>query len=502
MSQKKIEIFEPLKNKKSNKKIHPYTLYLIPYTLYLLPFTFYLLASSPAAAQNEKTWSLKECIDYAINNNIRIKQSKLNVDLAAEDLLQSKASALPNVNVFASHNYNFGRTVDPFTNEFVDKRVQSNSFSISGQVTLFSGFKTYNTIRQNEHNFTTAKYDTDIKVNDITLAVAGNYLQILFDKELAAIARNQVLITKEQLERTGKLVEAGMLAKGSLLQIEAQYSLDELQQVATQNQLDLSMLQMMQLLYIEPGSGFDIASPRIELPENTSVLGTPGQIYDAALAVQPQIKSANSKILSSEKGLAVAKGGHSPSLTLGGSYGTGYSDARSTLTGGALVYDTVGFTGSGDDVIIPTYNYITTTTPFKDQINDNINKTIGFNLSIPIFNGLQTKTGVSRAKIALKNAGYNMDLEKLLLKENIQKAFQDAVAALKKYRASEKTVNSLQESFNYTKQKFDVGMVTAVEFNDAKNKLVKSQSDLLQAKYDYIFKSKILDFYQGKPLDF
>ena len=455
-----------------------------------------------AKAQEEKVWTLKQCVDHALANNIQIKQGKLGVNVAEYNLKQSKAALLPNVNAHASHSYNFGRTVDPFTNDFVSDRVLSNSFSVSGNVTLFSGMRNYYTIKKNEQDLLVSQYNSDISANDISLAIAGNYLQVLFNMELEDITMRQVEITKGQVERTQKLVKAGSLPKGDLLEIEAQYSLDELQHLESRNNLKLSLLTLQQLLDLEPSSQFDIAIPEIEISQNSKVLSTSGQVYDAALAVLPQIKAANHQLISMEKGLAVAKGWMFPTLTFGGSYGTGYSDARSRIIDQTTTYVPLGYTSTGDDVLMPYTSYVSETTPFGDQISDNVNKNIGFNLSIPIFNRLQTKTGINQAIISLKNAEYSLQLEKNKLKEDIQRAYMQAVAALDKYRAYIRTVTALEEAFKHVKQKFDVGMVTAIEFNDSKNKLSKAESDALQAKYDYVYKTKILEFYQGNSLTF
>ena len=180
-------------------------------------------------AQESSTWTLKQCIDYAIENNIQIKQTRLGVQMAAANLVQSKANLLPKVNANATHGYNFGRSVDPFTNDFVTQKIQSNSFSLSGNLTLFDGMTNYNTVKQKEEDWQAAKYDSDKATNDITLAVAGSYLEILFNRELQEVARTQVILTKGQLERMEKLVKAGSIPRGDLLEIEAQYSIDELQ---------------------------------------------------------------------------------------------------------------------------------------------------------------------------------------------------------------------------------------------------------------------------------
>jgi len=454
-------------------------------------------------SQESNTWTLKQCIDYALENNIQIKQTKLNVDIASANLLQSKANLLPRVNAFASHSYNFGRSVDPFTNDFVTQQIQSNSFSISGNVTLFSGMTNYNAVKQREQDWQAAKYDSDKATNDISLAVAGNYLEILFNMELEEVARNQVSLTKSQHDRMRKLVAAGSIPRGDLLEIEAQYSLDELQHIESKNNWELSILTLEQLLDLDPSKEFDIVIPDMSIPDGAKVESTPGQIVDAATAIMPEVKAADHRLKSSEIGLAIAKGSLSPTLSVGGSYGTGYSDGRSRLLSTSLNgYDTLAYTTSGEGVLFPDYQNIFETTPFSDQIKDNINQNIGFNLSIPIFNGWQSRTSIKLATIALKNAEYEVQLERQRIKENIERAYLDAVAALKRFKASENTVASLQESFNYSRQKFDVGLITAIDFNDNKNKLAKASSEMLQAKYDYIYKTKILDFYQGNSLAF
>ena len=453
-------------------------------------------------AQDIQSWSLEKCIDHAKTNNIQIKQSKLSIDLARENLLQSKANTLPSINARMSHNYNFGRTVDPFTNSFVTEQLQSNNFSINGNVMLFEGLKAIHTIKRNKINLEASAYDLAVTVNDVSLMVAGAYLQILFNQEIAVIAENQVNITREQTNRTKKLVEAGNLAKGSLLDIEAQLALDELNLVEAKNLLELAYLSLQQLLYLEVSKDFDIVRPFVEIPDNLEVLNTVNQVYETALTVQPQILGADLKVQGMGKDIAIARSGLYPSLSLGGSYGTGYSDGRKSITGSTAKVDALGFTSSGDSVYFPGFDYTYATTPFSDQFKDNLNQTLGFYLTIPIFNGFQTKAAIARAKIAFENQQYNLQLERLRLKEDIQKAYFDAMASLKKFRASKKSVSALQESFNYSKQRLDAGMETVVEFNDSKNKLARSKSELVQAKYDFIYKTKILEFYQGRSLAF
>lgn len=471
---------------------------------HLITYSLILLAGMCSfAAKAQEQWTLRRCIDHALEHNIQIMQGELSAKLSRQDVIQSKAAALPTLNGFATHSYNFGQTIDRYTNQFAQDRVRSNNFSLNSSVTLFNGFQTVNTIKQNRFNEKASSYDVDKIRNDISLNVAGSYLQVLFSEEQLEIARNQLDITLQQLDRTEKLVRAGSLAKGSLLDIEAQLATEELNLVTAENQLDIAYLNLRQLLELDINEPFRIVKPDISLPGEIKVNTTPGQVYEAAISSLPEIKSAEYRKLSSERMLAIAKGGRSPQLNLNATYGTGYSGARQDIADVIVSgYDTIAVTTSGESVISPSFTYEYETASFNEQIGDNLNQTIGLNLTIPIFNGWAVKTSIAKAKIGLERAQLDIELTKNTIRKNIQQAYTDAVAATKKHRATQKSVNALKESFHYAEQRFNVGMVTAVEYNDAKNKLTKAQSDLLQAKYDYVFKTKILDFYQGKSLGF
>lgn len=466
-------------------------------------FIFLLFVPVLVAAQSTAPWTLQQCISYAINNNIQLKQAGLTSEGDRYTLRQSEANVLPSLNGSIYHGYNIGRTIDPFTNTFANDKVLSQNFSLNSSVILFSGLQNYNTIKQNQYNYAAGKYDVDKAKNTVALNIATAYLQVLFSEELVEVAKSQAGVIKKQEEQTQRLVEAGRLAKGSLLDIQAQLASDELSQINAQNQLDLSYLTLIQLLNLGTPENFKIAKPEIVMPADPSFSSTASQIYLSALSVLPEIKSAESRLKSAEKGLAVSKGGISPRIMLSASYGTGYSGANKTVTpAGPLVLTPTGaVTGSGDLVYMPSYSeYSADVRSFGEQIEDNINKTIGLRISIPVFNGLQTQTNISRAKIQKINADYNLQLAKDQLLKTIQQAYADAGAALKKYYATLKAHDAIRESFNYAEQKFNLGVVNALDYVTAKGKLVKAQSDLLQAKYDYIFKTKVLDFYQGKPI--
>ncbi len=472
-------------------------------TIFLLSVVLHIKAQTPATAQ---TMTLEQCIDYALKNNIQIKQSELTTDLSKITLTQSKANLLPSLNANASHSYNIGRTVDRFTNQFADAQVLSQNFGLSTDVTLFSGFQNINTIQQNKFSYLAGKYDIEKMKNDVALNIATAYLQILYSTEAVDNAKNQMGITAAQVDRTKILVEAGSVAKGILLDIQSQLASEELNFTNAQNQLDISYLNLAQLLNMSSAEGLTIVKPELTVGSDALLAVTATQIYNSAVSNLPEIKSAELNVKSAEKSVDVAWGGISPRLSFSASYGTGYSGASqrfSTLPAFQGYSPNGDITSSGDTVYSPlfssgTYEKI----PFSDQYNDNVNKSFGFYLTVPIFNRWQTKTAIDRARIQKMNADLTVESTKLQIQKNVQQAYADANAGFKKYNASLKAIEAMQESFKYTEQKFNVGLLNTNDYNDAKNKLIKAQSDLLQAKYEYVFKTKVLDFYQGKPLKF
>lgn len=465
---------------------------------------FSILVSLINIVYSQKKFSLQECIDYAINNNLQIKQSELNADVSEATLQQSKASLFPSLNANVYHNYNYGKTIDPFTNTFATEQVQSNSFSVSSSVTIFHGFQAINTIKQNKFNYLANKYEIEKIKNDISLSIAAAYLQILFSEELVNTAKNQLKITAEKRDRIKKFVDAGSLAKSNLLEMEAQVASDELQLVNYQNQLELSYLTLKQLMDYNVAEPFQIEKPVIPETVEENILPDPQQIFTIAVEIQPEIKKAEYLLQSSYIGMQLARANRSPLLSLRCSYGSGYSQANKEIVDkqfidyvdyGIITYDSITL-----PIQIPQYEYTYRIKPFNDQLDDNLNKSIGAYLSIPIFNGWQVKSAVSQAKIGIRSAELNLQSAKNQLQKAIQQAYADAVSALKKYKATEKALSVFNEAFKYISEKYDYGMATSVEYNEAWKNLKKAESDLLQAKYDFIFKSKVLNFYMGKPI--
>jgi outer membrane protein len=437
------------------------------------------------AYRQGKKWTLEECVLFAIEHNLQVKQQEIAADIQQNALKQSKYNLAPSLNGGAGHSYSFGRALDESTYRFTDnKTVMSDYFSLNSSVTLFNGFTNRKSIEQNRYNLQASIQDVEKIKNDISLSIALSYLQILLNKELLEVAKNQYNITMEQIERTSKLVAAGSLARGSLLEIQAQAAFEELQVVNAGNQLDLSILNLTQLLELDTVGDFDIIVPELQIPEKTELIEPVMTVYSEAIKIQPQIKGAEFQLESSEMGLDIAKGARSPRLSFNGSYNTRYSDIRKKIIG----IDPV--TG------LPTYGDY----PFMDQLRDNVNYGLSLSLSVPIFNGWQVNQAISNARLDIERSQYNLEYQKNMLYKDIQQAYADAMASLKKFHSSQRALVSMEESFRYTEQKFNVGLVNTIDYKTSKNQLTRTQSDLLQAKYEYVFKVKVLDFYRGKEL--
>ena len=430
-----------------------------------------------AAIAQQKEWTLEECVKYAIDNNIQIKQQVLQTRYQENTLEQSKLNLLPTINGQATHSYSFGRALDETTYKFTENQnIQSNSFYAGGNMNLFNGLQNFNTIKKNKYQLLASESDLQSIKDNISLNIALAYLQILLNSELVSTTDNQLQITRQQIEKTRKMFEAGSVAKGNLLQIESQAASEELQLINLKNQLDISYLTLTQMLELKSPEGFNIITPNISIDTNTVITGRVDEIFAQAQGIRSEIKSAELNLSASQYDLKIARGGRSPRLSMNHSFSTRYSDVALKPSNPAEKYT------------------------FSEQLNDNINYGVGFSLNIPILNGWQVNKNISNSKINIENYQYQLENQKKQLYKNIQQAYADAVASLKKFSASMKAVASMEESFRYTEQKFNVGMVTPVDYNAAKTQLLNTQSDMAQAKYEFIFKTKVLDFYKGLPL--
>lgn len=463
----------------------------------------FLLLSCSLTGISQSSWDLQQCITYALNHNIALKQSALNNEINKNNTNQSKAAVLPNLNAGASHVYNFGQTIDRFTNTFASTQVLSQNFYISSNVVLWSGLSQYNTIKANEYNYLSGVELLKQQQNDLSLNVANAYIGVIFSEEVMKISQNQLEVSQEQLDRTTKLVNAGSLAKSVEYDIKAQLANDLVNVTSAENNYQLSLLSLKQLMNLDSVTNFTIARPDLNLSEAQLLQNNVQYIYESSLKTQPSIKSSEYAILSAERFLKASKGRISPSLSFNASMGTGTSGLAKDITGVRYTgLQAIGFTSGQDTVYSPSTEFITRKKSFSDQFKDNVNKSVGFTLNIPLFNGLQTHTAIKNAKIQALNARFSQDLTEQNLYKNIAQAHANAKAALNKYNATKLSVDAATESFKYAQQKFNAGVISAFDFTTAKNRLFAAESNLLQAKYDYVFKLKVLDYYEGKPLGF
>lgn len=463
-------------------------------------FVIFSLVFAFFSGHSQSTWSLQQCIDYALKNNLLLKQAEIGTMINRNNATQSKASILPSINAGAAHTYNFGRTIDRYTNTFANTQVLSQNFYLSSNLVLWSGLAQYNNIKANEYNYLASSENLKQQKNDLALNVATAYINVIYADELLGIAKNQFDITKMQLERTEKLAEAGTLARSAVYDVKAQLANEEVNVTNADNNYQIAFLTLKQIMNLD-SADIKVIKPEVEVLSGDLLGNSVQNIYETALKTQPSIKSSEYNLRMAERSLAAARGRISPTISFNASIGTGYSGLAKDVVGYNTVTDTIAMIGTTPltyDQQVP----ILEDKPFENQFKDNVNKSVGLTLSLPLFNGLQTYTSVKNAKLNALNAKYGQDLAEQNLYKTIAQAYANARAALNKYAAAKTSVDASEQSFNFAQQKFNVGAISALDFNLAKSRLANAQSTLIQAKYDYIFKLKVLDYYQGKPLTF
>ena len=414
--------------------------------------------------QAQQIWSLEDCIDYALKNNISLKQSELNIKLNKNEHFQSKMELLPSVNISNSFNNNRGRYINPFTNEFDEEVSSSLNLTYNSNFSLFSGFKNINQIKKAANESLKSIYDLESAQNDLISSIALSYLQILFNEELYQTSESQLDLTKNQENRIKTLVEAGSIAQGELLNIQSQIALEEQQLIQAENQLNLSKLQLAQLLELEQFENLNILKLDIKVPI-FKIKNNINTDYSIALNTQSSIKSSELQINSAIYDLKIAKANYLPNLSIGHRISTLYLD-------------------NVDDVFT-----------FNEQLENNQQSAIYLSLNIPIFNKWSVRNSVAQSKIQIEKSQLNAQQAKNQLRKNMEQAYADQLAAYKKYLATQKAVIAFKEAFTYINERYELGMVNSYEFNESKNKLITAESDELRAKYDLIFKVKLYEFY-------
>lgn len=464
-----------------------------------------LLLLYPISGFSQKQWSLQECVDYAVQHNLTVKQQYISTQTQENSVNQSFYSFFPTLNASGNGSFNWGRSVDPFSYTFTNAEIKSINPSLSSNITIFNGFQLQNTLKQSKLNFMAGQNDLKKIQNDISLSVVSAYLQFLYTKEQYKLTQARVNESKRQRDRAKSMADAGAMTQGNLLDAESQLANEELNNITAENQNTIARLSLAQLLELDSIANFDIVTPQVDIPTSSVLNSTAEELFQLALSHLPEIKSATFKEASALTSVSIARGSYMPRLTMFGSLASGYSSTTRNLDGTPQF---LGFfpngltTVNGDVVLAPAFKTDFVKTPLSTQFDNNVTKAVGVSLSIPIFNGFSSRYRVSNAKLNLLAAETNSQQAKNTVFKSVQQAVADANAAQKKYQALDKSVTALDEAYKYAEKRYNAGLTSSLEFLTATNNLTRGKVDLLQAKFDLIFKIKILDFYAGNPLAF
>ena len=437
------------------------------------------LALTSAASGQQKQWTLRECIDYAVENNIEIRQTALGVENAEIDLNTALNSRLPNLNAGVNQSFSFGRTsVDTGGNTPVYQNTQTSnsSMSISAGMPIFQGFSITNRIAAGRVELAAAAQGLERAKQNLELNVAALYLDVLFKKEILGVNRQQAELMREQVANTALMVDEGKVAASQLLDITSQLASSEMNEVSAANDLTLSLLTLAQSLNLDDTAGFDIAGVEAGslTPSLLAALRSPDEIYQMAVDTRPVVREAQLRLESSQIGVKIARAAYMPSLNLSAQAGAGYMYMF------------------GQDIPQAT---------LADQIRNRHSESVGLNLSIPIFNRNATRNNVRSARIGVQNQTLALEGVKQALYKEIQQAWQRAVAAGVRYDAATRALIAAEESVRAMNIRYTEGKATAYEYSEAQTRLPSSRSDQTQARYDYLLSTKILDFYIGREIE-
>ncbi|WP_264519740.1 TolC family protein [Flavobacterium sp. N1994] len=466
---------------------------------------FSILISGFISQAQVKNWTLQECVEYALKNNISIKQSELDLKAAAIDKKMAVGSFLPTLNGGASHSWNIGLNQNITTGLLENQTIQYTSASLNSSIDIYKGLQNQNRLRKAKLSQLAGQYQLTKMQEDISLYVANAYLDILFNRENLKVQQAQLAYAEKQLVRSQELVDAGSVPKGDLLDMKATLAADKQKVVAAENSLLISRLSLAQLLVLDDFENFDIADVDLEAKPSPVMLETPQAIVEKANQVRVEIKIAQANIDIAERNVKIARGALLPTLTGFYSFSTraSYSDRVTGFTPNlANPTSIIGqVEGTGQNVIEPNFLPVfSKAAPVFDQFSNNKGHNFGLELRIPIFNGFSARGNLERSKVSYEKSKNAFEQAKIDLKTNVYKAISDAKGALKTYESSTATLEARQEAFNYAKEKYAVGMMNAFDFNQSQTLYSTAQSDAIRAKYDYIFKMKVVELYFGIPI--
>lgn len=417
----------------------------------------------------QQAWTLKKCIETAWQNNLSIKTAQINLKSTEIDITQAKHARYPNLSASSNVFWNFGRTIDPATNTFTTSTFFNNGINLNTGIVLFNGFNIKNSISQSELNNKATQKDIAELQNTIALNVATNYLNALFAKENLSIAKSNLTLSQNTLNQTEILVKSGARAANEILDIQAQLANDEQGLIVAQNNYNLALLQLKQLMLTTENIDVDVPE-NIELKTKPDLI-TVDEIYNTAIVSRPEINAAELRVASSEYGVKIAQGQKYPSINIGGQLGTNYSNQA------------VPFLGK-----------------YADQLDNNLSYGAGFSLNVPILTNYRTPANIQKAKLSTETAKLNLETAKQNVRVLVQQAYADAKAAEVKLQAAEKSLEAQQLAYDNANKKFQIGTINSFDLSNSRTRLDNAKNNLLIAKYDHIFRIKILDFYMGRGL--
>jgi len=444
------------------------------------------LAMAFSHAQDKKLWTLEECVRYAEEHNLTIQQAELDIENAKIDKSDAIGNFIPSLNAQASASSSTGYSIDPTTNSFVNQKFFNVTPSISSSLTLFDGLRNFHQLNRAKLYALSVQYQSEDIKDDIRLAVASAYLQILSNRETLNVFKAQYRSTQQDLERTNELVENGVLPRGDLLEIQATAATQEQQIVAAENSVLISRISLAQLLQITDYENFDVIDQGYMIPDDSVMDVSLHEIYEKATTVMNTIKVAQSKVDVAEKDLDIAKGARYPTLSAFFQYNTRYSDSATYP----------GFQDPNTGQYIPGREI-----DFVDQLWLQDGISYGAQINIPILNGFSVSNSIKRNKILVERAKLQLEQDKLQLETDVSQAYVDVQGSFKSYEAAGKTVEARRTAYQYAQERYNVGLMNSFDYSQAQARLDDAEATLIQTKYDFIFRLKLLQFYYGIPLE-
>lgn len=470
------------------------------YPIPLLCLALFMGTTLPA----QTPWTLEQCADRAVEKNLAVRAAQLDREIAGQDLRAADFGFLPDLNAAATHGYNWGQTIDRYTNTFATDRTRTNNFWLNSSWDLFRGLRQHQVKKRSELDVQAADEAVEAARIDVLTQVVAGFMDMLSARENIAAAEQQAAGTREQIAFTHELVQAGRLARVDLLDLEAQLAREEFDVVSNQNMYDRARLQMTQLLQLSPeeAASFDIASPSISALQVVDPDADLPALLERVLATHPAYQNARLQMESAERSIEITRTQLLPSLSFNATVATGYSGRDIVTVGEPIIGEPTpaGFTESGEIVYTPNVQFETETRDFGDQLDRNLNYSTSWTLSVPLFNRMSNRTAADQARIRYEQARVRMNEQHLQLELTVQQALNDQRAAYRQFLAADRAVTAQQASLTFVEERFTHGTATALDLTIAKSLFLQAQARQIAARYNYLLAKKSLDILQGIPV--